>query len=108
MKAPIIYLAMMTALLVGCQRVVKEDPSSTPPPSTAVVENPAAQARAEAIRRFPELAKPGSPLNRKFLELYNTEKSKGSQLLTRPDWPVTLAVRADADLSRPPIAARQQ
>ena len=50
---------------------------------------------------FPELARDGSPLNAKFLQLYEKAKAANSSVLQKADWPIVLARQAAAELSKP-------
>ncbi|XHR27521.1 MAG: YqaE/Pmp3 family membrane protein [Chthoniobacteraceae bacterium] len=73
-----------------------------PPPSASATSAQAttfktvSDAQAEAIRRFPDLAKKDSALNKAFLALYNEAKTSRPALLTAPDWPIRLAEKAAA------------
>ena len=49
------------------------------------------KAQEEAARRFPGLRQQGSSENKTFLEAYNDLKSRKSELLEDPEWPVRLA-----------------
>lgn len=66
------------------------------PPSTFGTE--ATEAGKRAVVAYPDLAKEGSPINKKFLELYNREKARDSELLSNPDRPLLLAKEADLRL----------
>jgi hypothetical protein len=50
-----------------------------------------AEARAEAVRRYPQLGIAGSPMNKAFLERYNQLKAEAPDYLQAPDWPLRLA-----------------
>ena len=53
-----------------------------------------ADAQKQALTKYPELARVGSPLNAKFVELYRQAKESNSMLLNNPSWPLALADRA--------------
>jgi hypothetical protein len=55
-----------------------------------------ADAQLQATTKYPALAQQGSPLNAKFLALYNEAKQTNPTLLTDPNWPMILADRAAA------------
>ena len=55
--------------------------------------------QAEAIKTYPELAVVESPLNLKFVSLYNKMKSDQPEFLNNPKWPLLLANEANAILS---------
>jgi len=50
-------------------------------------------AQAEAIRLYPELGKPGSVLNQRFLKAVEEAKKTNDPILSRADWPLVLAKR---------------
>jgi hypothetical protein len=50
-----------------------------------------AEAQAEAVRRYPQLAIANSRMNRAFVERYNKEKASNSALLRDPAWPLRIA-----------------
>jgi hypothetical protein len=50
-----------------------------------------AEARAEAVRRYPQLGIANSPMNKAFIERYNQLKLEASDYLQSPDWPLRLA-----------------
>jgi hypothetical protein len=49
------------------------------------------KAQEEAARRFPGLRQQGSTENKTYLEAYNDLKSRKSDLLEDPEWPIRLA-----------------
>lgn len=49
------------------------------------------RAQQEAARRYPALGRAGSEENKVFLEAYNELKSRHSDLLDDPEWPLELA-----------------
>ncbi|MDR3403952.1 MAG: hypothetical protein P4L99_15755 [Chthoniobacter sp.] len=49
-----------------------------------------AEAQAEAVRRYPQLGVAGSPLNRAFVEKYQSLKASNSSDLQDPVWPLRL------------------
>jgi len=56
-------------------------------------------AQKEAITEFPDLAKAGTPLNSKFIELYQQAKRTNSPVLSKLNWPLLLAREAAASFS---------
>lgn len=48
----------------------------------------------QAVAAFPDLAKVGSPLHTKFMELYGQAKATNSPILSKADWPLILAQQA--------------
>jgi len=60
----------------------------------AATPNPAREAQARATAIYPGLAIPNSPLNQKFVALYKEAQASDHALLSRADWPLTLAERA--------------
>jgi hypothetical protein len=60
--------------------------------------HPAKEAIAEAVRRYPALSQKDSALNRKFVALFGAAKAKEPDTLIKPDWPLVIAARADAEL----------
>jgi len=70
------------------------DPSDARPSAAAL--DPAhveieRRARAEALRRFPALAKKNSPENQEFVRTYNEMKQERASMLEDPEWPIRLA-----------------
>lgn len=74
----------------GYGKYLGAEPSPTP-----AGPNPAAASQAQAQKAYPALAIPGSPFNKKFLELY---KASDPAFLTQPDWPMLLAERTAKEL----------
>lgn len=79
-------------------------PSAAPTalPDAATPEDFAARVRASqerAIVKHPELAQARSPLNARFVAVYQRLKLSGSPRLEEPDWPEKLAAECAADLS---------
>ncbi|MDR3401374.1 MAG: glutaredoxin family protein [Chthoniobacter sp.] len=60
----------------------------------AAAPNPAREAQARATAIYPGLAIPNSALNQKFVALYKEAQTSDPALLSRADWPLTLAERA--------------
>lgn len=60
-----------------------------------------ADSQRQATTKYPALAQQGSPLNTKFLALYNDAKQTNPALLTNPNWPMILADRAAAAAAAP-------
>lgn len=58
-----------------------------------------ATAQQKAISLYPDLAKAGSPLNAKFVALYQQAKQSNSPVLNAWDWPEVLARQAAAALA---------
>ena len=63
--------------------------ASSAPPSTAAWTE--ATAQKEAMRRYPQLAVPQSPLNRAYLARYQQIKATNPSYLRDPAWPLRLA-----------------
>lgn len=61
-------------------------------------------ARAEALRQFPDLAEPNSEFNRAFLKAVAELRQKDPSILSREDWPVTVAYQVGAQLGIKPTA----
>ena len=78
--------------------------------SLAFCDSTEQESQAQALRKFPSLGTKNSPLNLKFLALYNDAKQSNSALLANPSWPMVLAEQADAALRDPaaPVAAVEQ
>jgi hypothetical protein len=56
------------------------------------------RAQAQAVRRYPDLAKRGSEANEAFLEYYKFLKESGDQeILGDPEWPLRLAEKLAQD-----------
>lgn len=70
----------------------QKEPTATP--------HPANEAAAEAVRRHPALSQKDSAFNRKFVALFEAAKAKEPDILTKPDWPLVIAARADAELQK--------
>lgn len=47
--------------------------------------------QAKAIRNYPELGVPGSPLNKRFLDAYNERRKTRPHFFDDPKWPLALA-----------------
>ncbi|MEI6398963.1 MAG: hypothetical protein WCO71_09350, partial [Pseudomonadota bacterium] len=54
----------------------------------------------KAIALYPELQVKDSPINREFLEIYNSRKAAGDKTLVTEDWPLIIAKEAGASLAR--------
>ena len=67
-----------------------------------VMAQTAADSQKQAVEKYPELAKEGTPLHSKFIELYRQAKETNPTFLQNPDWPITLADKASALLIPPP------
>jgi hypothetical protein len=67
----------------------------------------AADSQKQAVEKYPELAKEGTPLHSKFIELYRQAKETNPTFLQNPDWPITIADKASALLIRPPFTSRR-
>jgi hypothetical protein len=61
-----------------------------------------ADAQKKALAKYPELAREGSPLHAKFVELYRQAKESNPILLADPNWPLTLADKASQIIAAPP------
>jgi hypothetical protein len=67
-------------------------PPGTPPP-----ERPANYAEAvnaaqrEAVRRYPELGRAGTPFNSRFVAMHRQRRFEEPAFFLDPNWPVTLA-----------------
>ena len=49
------------------------------------------ESQARALQKYPALGWPDSPLNKRFLMMFETLRAVGSERLERPDWPEKLA-----------------
>jgi len=58
-----------------------------------------AKSQQAAVKLYPDLGKAETPLNKKFLELYQKAKAAGDPLLQNPDWPMLLAKQAASEIS---------
>jgi hypothetical protein len=56
-------------------------------------------AQAAALARYPDLAKPDSPFNRRFLEKHTAYKAKSDAMLTGTDWPMRIANEVAAEVN---------
>jgi hypothetical protein len=68
-------------------------PSPAPTPHYATVQ----EAQAAAIARYPELGRPGSPFNQRFLERHAGLKANDAEVLKSPDWPMKVASEVAGD-----------
>lgn len=73
--------------------VVRQPVPSVPAPSLGYVSEAAAQQ--DAMRRFPELAKPDSKMNALFLAKYKAYKQSKPEYFSDVGWPVRLAEEVD-------------
>ena len=64
----------------------------SPTAIAAAAETKAAQA--EAIRRYPDIAKPDSAANKAFLKTVEEAKKSKDPNLDRPTWPLIMAIRS--------------
>jgi hypothetical protein len=69
-------------------------PAVSGQPTPSATPNPAKEATAKAVSLYPELGQKDSLLNKKFRALYEEAKAKEPQILTEPNWPLVLALRA--------------
>jgi hypothetical protein len=69
------------------------------PGTAAIFDETWREAQREAVKAYPDLAKAGSPLNTRFVELYRRAVEEKSFIMTQPDWPTILAEQAAAELS---------
>jgi cytochrome c peroxidase len=58
--------------------------------------------QAKALESYPELATKGSPLNEKFVKLYNERKKANPGYFKTPEWPFLLASEVAAGAASPP------
>jgi len=58
-----------------------------------------ADAQNQAVTKYPDLAREGSALHTKFLELYRNAQQSDPTLLANPNWPLILADKASAVLA---------
>lgn len=77
--------------------------SSLPAQDAAPAADPAfvaelAKTRAEALKQYPDLANPASPLSKRCALLEQQMKEDGNPVLTRAGHPLVIAHRAAADL----------
>jgi glutaredoxin len=78
-------------------------PVSAAPRGPAAAPNPAREAQAKATAIYPGLAVPNSALNQKFVALYKEAQASDPALLSRDDWPLTLAERSMVALGGSPL-----
>lgn len=66
--------------------------------------------RAAAMKKYPQLAVPGSPFNKAFVDAYNQRKQNSPASLQDPRWPMVIAEEVDASLpaalKNPPPASQ--
>lgn len=74
--------------------VVLRHPAAAAPAAAPLT---VADAQKQAMAKYPDLAKAGTPLHTKFLDLYNEAKAKNA--LSDPSWPLLLALRASSLLA---------
>ena len=55
-----------------------------------------ADAQKQALAKYPELGREGSPLHTQFKSLYTAAKQSDPTLLSNPNWPLILADRASS------------
>jgi hypothetical protein len=84
--------------------VADEPPAEVAPPKPDLTPHPALESQAEAKRIYPGVWIPGSQMNKKFLALYAEAKTNEPALLTRPDWPMTLADRTMVAMGGVPMS----
>lgn len=63
------------------------------------------QWRAAAVKKYPQLAVPGSAFNKAFVEAYNHRKQFSPVSLQDPRWPMVIAEEVDASLPEAQRAA---
>ncbi|MDR3401511.1 MAG: hypothetical protein P4L99_03345 [Chthoniobacter sp.] len=61
-----------------------------------------AEARQEAVRRYPQLGVPNSPLNREFVARYNRYQATNRDYFKKAEWPLTLAAESQAAIDQAP------
>ena len=71
--------------------------------STGLTQN-VADSQKRAVAAYPDLAKTGSPLHTKFLELYQQAKETNAAILATTDWPLALAKQASEALTPKALA----
>jgi hypothetical protein len=64
-----------------------------------------AQAQRLAVKRYPELGVPNSPLNRAFVARYKQYQATNRGYFNQPGWPLTLAEECQAELDKTPPPA---
>lgn len=79
-----------------------EDSASPAAHRSAATPHPAREAQAQATALYPGLTIPNSALNQKFVALYKESQATNPALLSRPDWPLTLAEKAVVSLGGAP------
>lgn len=100
--------ALAAMLLTSCSKVAQSGPDDAAGQwwsklfGTKVKVHPAQTATQTAMRMYPALAVKDSPFNKTFRGLYAQELRTNSDLLTKPDWPLTLAQRTQQALTAPP------
>jgi hypothetical protein len=85
------------------EEVATSEPTPEPAQPNAT-PHPARESQALATRLYPGLNNPGSGFNKKFLALHSEAQRNNPELLTRPDWPITLADRTMVALGGSPVA----
>ncbi len=60
--------------------------------------NPAMESVKQAKATYPALGIANSPLNQRFVALYNSKKQDDPDFLVKEDWPMLLAQQAATDL----------
>jgi hypothetical protein len=63
-------------------------------------------AQKQAIAKYPDLVRDGSPLHSKFLELYHQAQEFDPTLLSDPNWPLILSDKASALLAADAMASQ--
>jgi hypothetical protein len=115
--APKILLLGGTLLAVSCSKVtlpgMTQESSDRPTPQVATSApvappHPATGAKEAAMKMYPDLAVKGSTFNKTFIDLYNETAQNYPDVLTRPEWPLTIAHRTAALLRVGPVSATPQ
>lgn len=82
-------------------------PAAGPAPAQVATlkVHPATGAKEAAMKMYPQLGVKDSTFNKVFRDLYAEEMQKNPELLTRAEWPLTLAHRTANLLAQPVVPA---
>jgi len=84
-------LFLLASVFVSCCNVKAQD--------AALV----ALSQKEAVREFPQLAVPGSSLNKRFLERVSSLKYAHDSVLLRDDWPLLITKQVALEVGEEPV-----
>ena len=74
-------------------------------PLSASAQTTTQEWQAKAVQKYPDLGVQGSPLNKRFLEEYNSRRKTAPEFFNTPQWPLALAdeLAAPAIPKTPPL-----